>query len=516
MAIDRVGTPPRPQMNQHAPSDTGGYREIELKLQGAPKDLAAIFGRLQGERRAPTHVISTYYDTADDRLWRHGYTLRLREKNSGHELTLKQERTGAVDRGEWTTQLAEPVPDLGLLPPDAPRGEIGAVLPEELEPRFVSDVERTKADITAEDATIEVSLDTGRIVAGDREQPVAELEFELLSGPVRDMLRHLRTLSAHHPLALATHSKAARGKGLSNGSAPEYVKGSKPNLVETDTIESAMAKVVSVAVSQIMGNLAAAADGRDPEGVHQLRVGLRRFRSAMSLFKPYLSPQATALEQTAKQALNRLGPARDLDVFLLETMPPVLADDPRNPGLLRLVETAEAKRRAAYDDVRSLISDPQFTGLQLDLMIAIESGGLVAGDAGGRLAPIARMLLQKRHAKVLKLGRRFEKMPNAERHAVRIALKKLRYACDYFQGLYQKKATPRYLRRLADLQDDLGRLNDVAVAEQLVDALAGENHDAAIGAALIKGWYRHRLHTVEPQMRHSWREFTEAKTFWRA
>lgn len=203
-------------------------------------------------------------------------------------------------------------------------------------------------------------------------------------------------------------------------------------------------------------------------------------------------------------------------MFLTETLPPVLGGDETNTALLRLAGRAEARSRAAYREVRTLVGSPRFNGFLFDLLLFAENGGSVIRDRDTMLRPVAVKLLQKRHKKVLKTGRDFTHLSTDRRHDVRIALKKLRYACDYFHSLFPKKSTAAYLKRMESLQNDLGWLNDATVAEHLVDDLAADDMQAALGGALVKGWYRHRLVQVAPHMVAAWQDFTETRPFWRA
>ncbi len=487
--------------------------ETELKLTGTPTVLARAFRALKGDTPAPRHTLSVYYDTRDRRLWNRGFTLRLRSEADSHELTLKREG-GGLRRGEWTSHLAEPTAHVGLLPPTAPRREIGTVLPEELSPCFVTDVARQKKRITTGGAIVEVSLDEGKVTADDAALPLAELEFELLDGPASDMLRCARALAEAYPLAVETRSKAARGQQLRDDAPPPFSKAARSGLREADGWRGAFATLSAETARHVLANLAAAADGRDPEGVHQLRVGLRRLRSLLTLLPTGFLPSADSLIESAKQALRSLGPARDLDVFLSEMLPPVRTANPEVPGLARLATLAEEHTQTAYDDVGRLIASGPFTLLLVDLLLLAEGQPEVAGSPPP-LASSAADLLTKRRRKVLKAGRSFDTLPNEQRHAVRISLKKLRYACDYFQSLYPRSAARPYLSALAEFQDMLGHLNDSVVAPQLADKLAEGDAEGAIGAAVVRGWYSHRLAAVDKRMVAAWRRFAAAPPFWR-
>lgn len=497
--------------NATGAADALHFREIELKLTGGFADLSAIFSDLGG-RQSSARVVSTYYDTTDRRLWRKGYTLRLRPKGKGFELTLKRQEGDILDRGEWSALVKEPAADIGALPAEAPRADIGTVLPEELAPRYTTDMVRAKKRVQWPGASVEVSLDNGTIRADDRETELTELEFELESGTLAAMLERLRPVMQRHPFVLGTRSKADRGMELVDGVGPGVATAVKPPLKKADTVETALGKVLAVTTTQIIGCLAAAADGRDPEGVHQLRVGLRRLRSAFTFFTDDLAPPVLALAETAKRAFSALGPARDLDVFVLETLPPVR--ETYGAGLEPLIEVAGRQRHAAHDAVRQMVGERWFNDFLLELLLASHSSVLLSPGRDRLLLPAVTKILNKRHRKVLKLGKDFADLASPERHRVRIALKKLRYACDYFQSLYPKSAARPYRKRLSSLQDDLGLLNDATIAEHLADRLAADQPGAEVGAALIKGWYGHRLESVQPHMLVAWQRFARARPFW--
>lgn len=497
--------------------DKGGATpsEIELRLSGKASQLRAAFAKLDGRAHGTQNVLGTYYDTPDGYIWHRGFSLSLRENRDNHELTLKEKDRGRLEYGRWTSFMAKPLVDIGSLPQNAPRSKLGVILPEELEPRFTSDIQRKRKTIKTGEAVLRVSLDEGSIVAAKHRLQIAELKFALSSGPVADLLKCVGSTLHGNELSISPQSKASRGMGMLNGAPPETVKASKPYLDPSNTISQTVAKVLKVTATQIMGNLAAAVDGRDPEGVHQLRVSLRRLRSALLIFKKHLGPMSRDLDGETKRSLKQLGDARDLDVFLTETLAPVIAGSCDEPGLVNLGGIAEKRRADAYGGVRQLVTDRQFNRFLLDLLTVAEGGKLVVKNADVSLIPMAQRTLTRRHKKVMVAGNDFERLSEEQRHEVRIELKKLRYACDFFQTVFPGDATRAYLRRLADLQEHLGRLNDAAVAAQLTRELAAGDTAASIGAALVRGWHAHGLRAVEPQVLGAWRKFVRARPFWR-
>ncbi len=144
--------------------------------------------------------------------------------------------------------------------------------------------------------------------------------------------------------------------------------------------------------------------------------------------------------------MSSLGPARDWDVFLSELLAPVGAARADDADLARLAEAAEAARASGYAQARAAIEAPSYTRYMLQLRHWIEARGWrdAATERGAAwldrpIVDFAAHVLGKRQRKALKLGRQFAQLSAEDRHKVRIALKKLRYATEFFETLYPKK-----------------------------------------------------------------------------
>ena len=493
--------------------------EVEVKLTGRARELSAAFDDLGGTRPVREQLLTVYYDTPEGHLRHRGFALRIRSGRGVRELTLKRDEGDGLTRGEWTSSLppttgAEGPPRLDRLPPEAPVGDLGIAEADALNPTFLTDIERTKKEVRTGDARVEASLDTGRISAGEREAPVAELELELLSGPVGDMLSGARALLEKRRLRIGTRSKAARGTDLLLGTSPPAVRATRSKLGPADSIDGALAKVVRAASIHVTGNLAPVLEAGDPEGIHQLRVSLRRLRSALLFLKPHLGSRAAALNREARRALKRLGPARDLDVFLLETLPPVIDAHPAVSSLPRLRDAARERRDAAHESARKLILGRRFNRFVLDLLRVAHGGGLVVRDADEPLLKTARRRLIGRYRSLMKAGSGFDRLTEPERHRVRIALKKLRYACDYSRTLFPGPAVDTCLRRLSALQDALGHLNDASVARRISQELAAADPLVTEGAVRVGDWCDRWAREAEPGLIESWRTFAATDPFW--
>ena len=488
--------------------DAKAALETEFKLTGSPADLHNAFDALNGEPETVRRLHSTYHDTPNDDLWRRGLTLRVRDAAPCAEVTLKEEAGANVERREWTVAAPGGGLDAYRFPGSIQGTRLVGIAEQDLVPRFETDVVRRRKHVCFADTRVEVSLDSGQITAAGRRVALAELEFELVRGSATAMLAAARRLIGPHRLTVGCRSKAARGMGLLGATSPTP-KAASPRIRTSDTIDRAFGKVVCSIAAHLMGNVDAAVAGKDPEGVHQLRVGLRRLRSALLVFGHRDSPGLVDLDEAARLALRTLGRARDADVFVLDT----LADSEREQRLESLRGAAEAHRSRAYDDVRGLLADEAFNKLLIDV-IAISLDPLRLLEEPSRpLVRAASATLAERHGKVLRAGADFATLTAPRRHRVRIAVKKLRYACAYLADLYEDGAAERYLACLARLQQQLGLANDAIVANRLAHELAA-TPDEASGAALVSDRGRDRLRALEPDLRDAWGSFVSAKPFW--
>jgi len=255
----------------------------------------------------------------------------------------------------------------------------------------------------------------------------------------------------------------------------------------------------------MMESQPAAEHGADPEGLHQYRVALRRLRSALDLARSTVPDSSRMLRfrADARWLMSELNEARDWDVFVGETLPAVSGACPSVEGFPLLARAAEGRRLAAHERARAAIAD-QRTGLfQIDLGLWIEQKGWRASASSeaaeqfSRPARIpARERLEDLHRRVLKRGRRFEKLSPPDLHRLRIAVKKLRYGADFLHPLCAKGGDVRRLAAaLSRLQDELGRANDLAVVDRLVHGLTRDGIPPKVrfAAGAVLGWTAGRL-----------------------
>ncbi|HRX70235.1 MAG: CHAD domain-containing protein [Gammaproteobacteria bacterium] len=302
--------------------------------------------------------------------------------------------------------------------------------------------------------------------------------------------------------------------------APRHVKASPVELTIETPGEEAFVAIISACLSHAEANRAAVLDGQT-EGVHQMRVAFRRLRSSLKTFRPLIPREGSAALVEDIRWLNKhLGSARDWDVFLEEGMAPVFAHFPRKRGLLLFRAKAATIRQHHYQTLHEALKQPRYPLLRqrfaewLDHRAWRES---LSDEQREQLTePILRFstsLLEKNHRKVVSRGEAFAELSATERHALRIRIKELRYALDFFASLYPAPAVKAYLSAMSRLQDCLGIMNDISVARRLLD----EAKLNAISAArqVIEGWYGCRLDQHERQFKEIWEQYRQCERPWK-
>lgn len=520
----------------------GQPRELELKLKVPPADLdrlaksAVLAGRALGPARR-RRLVSVYFDTPDARLRARGLALRIRRIGRRRIQTLKAEpRFGglAADRAEHEVTVEGDVPDLAAFQAPGVGELIGLVLPGELVPIFETRIERTVLTVAWPaperlEAEVEVALDHGRILAGARREEVSELELELRRGSTGALVALTEELRCLAPLEIETRDKATRGWALAADFVPPPRKGGRVTLDPLGSVADALRRIGLACLGHWLANIAPAADGRDPEGLHQLRVALRRLRSALSLFKIVL-PEADRVRFNGelRWLLGELGPARDCDVLAGELAAPLATEEGLEPELEALRRILSSRRPVLYERVRTALASRRAADLVLDLGAWFElerfrkqttAQALEALD--GPVGPFAADSLERRWRKARKLGRRLERLDSASRHELRIAVKKLRYGLDFLNSLWPEAKTRRFQRRLADLQDRLGHLNDVVVARDqargLLQELVGDPiaPTAALALGAVVGWHARATRRLVSEAAECWAELADERRFWR-
>ncbi len=456
-------------------------QEVELKFACGPDDLAAVLAAAPPGDDAAAELISVYFDTPDLALQKAGASLRVRESKGLRVQTLKRGEGLAREEHEAAIEGLAPDPGLGPLPDLMPAGS-------SLKPAFNVRVSRRQRLVRHGDAEIELALDQGEVVGGDASAPICEVELELKSGAPDALFALARSLGEAAPLYLSFDSKAARGQALVAGVGGGPRKGSAVKLAGDETAGEAFQVVARKALAQVAANAALLRDDPTPEAVHQLRVGARRFRSALTTFKPALEGEGLAAVKADLQWLGHAcDEARNLDVYADSLISAETQMQSPAAGLAALRGRIDAERGRARADVVRTVSSARFRTLMIDAAEWMEIGPWRAGHLAHRpVRAFARAALKRRRRKVLKLGADMAGAGDEALHELRIAAKQMRYAADALANLYGQRRVAAFTACVRDLQSELGELNDLATAAPLVATLSLPS-DAAFAAGELLG-----------------------------
>jgi len=501
--------------------------EIELKFQVEPARRAAVKRAVVG-RAAGAQTIrlqARYFDTPDQRLAAAGLALRLRREGRNRWVqTLKGRGDGLMQRLEHEVVLPAGQPatlDLarhdGTPAGTALRAALG-VDEGGLAERFATDIRRTRRSVrtrgsAGDSASVELAFDEGWILAREGERlrklSVAEIEFELLDGTPQRLLALASSWVQRHGLWLDVRSKAERGHGLASGALPAAVTAQPILLGRRMTSVRALAAMVQASLAQVLPNLAVVAEATQalPEHVHQLRVGLRRLRTALREFGDGVEAVDAAWQPILAQAFAALGALRDREVGD-QTVAAARAAA-RQTGVdlgparathchtLAARDTAALRERTLHGVLLALI------GLALTVEPAPGSAALIG---------VARKRLSRLHKRVAADAARFAALADDQRHSLRKRMKRLRYSLEFVAPLFPAKASTRYLALLKPAQDALGDYNDVVLAAAA--CVAATPH--SVGDGFVLGWLSARRDALAAAAATRLKALCAAPKFWQA
>lgn len=480
-------------------------KEFELKLE-LPEDeikrvaeSAALTKMAQGPA-AEKRLLSTYFDTADHRLAAAGASLRIREMNGERVQTAK---LGTAVSGGVSNPVESETPTLRTRPhPGAIANEklrrkfIRLVDFNKLKPVFRTEIARRAFQLVAPGVEAELSFDEGRIVAGRRSRPISEVELERISGGIEAYADVALNLFGDIHFHLATQSKAAAGYALI-GKKPKparEVGASSPRLAPGDDSISTFASVCQSACDQILGNWFLLGKHENAEIAHQLRVGLRRLRTALRIFRPEFDNQTLRdLAAELREVQRIVGDLRNADVIASDIVAPTLGRNANARVARQLVQLLELRCTGERKAVSARLASARNTRLALRIALLPHGAGWSAEPASNRTAAdIAQSALHKHWKKVRKQARNLDRLSDTERHALRKDLKTLRYALEFFASILPNAKYARFLGRLKVLQDSFGYLNDVVLARSLPDLLDDDMRtDPAMQhlVGFVLGWH---------------------------
>ena len=238
---------------------------------------------------------------------------------------------------------------------------------------------------------------------------------------------------------------------------------------------AALQAVLLQLLDTLEANVAGTIRDVDTEFLHDLRVAVRRTRSALKLAGDVLPASLPARFRPEFKWLGDLTtPTRDLDVYLLsyDEMATTLVS--AAPAELEPFHTHLARRRAI--EQRALargLRSARFSRLVCDWRAALT--GLPVSRRGERTADLAARRLRRAHRRVLREGRAISADSPAEQlHDLRKRCKELRYLLEIFASVFDPQAYQRALKDLKGLQDCLGEFQDRQVQQQEIREFADQ------------------------------------------
>ena len=498
--------------------------QISLKLAIPESQHAALQRHAlmrQSVSREQQQLVSIYYDTRRLALRKNDVLLRLRRHGNAWLQTVKRQipsHAGLTRRPAWDAPYLNRFDFTSIDEHDlreklqefSDAGKLTAL--------FESNLRRTIWRLEPSTGVVILAkLDRGWIASSGRRSGISELELQLVSGGIDALYVVAEQLGARIALTPETLSKAERGYRLFLNIQPKSVKAGAVAIDTRATPLIAFRQIALDCMGHMHQNHAGAISTSDPEYIHQMRVATRRLRAAMRMFNPVLPPGfADQLTPPLRTLMTTLGRARDLDVLIADIIAPVssaLPDEPRIADLSGVItdrlfrartEAVGALQKPAYGQLlllaAALLHCPPFIGPQEgnsepDVTNVTNVTNVTESDAAS-LHPFAHQRLHRLLKKVQSLARqaRIEDPPSL--HELRIAIKRLRYAIEFFGPALHGRSANALVARLAGLQDRLGHLNDLASAGALLMACAGNNALLREAVTLIGGWHGQRHATL--------------------
>lgn len=500
--------------------------ETELKLSVRPEHAGRIgkhpvVRKLKAAPGRTKHLVSAYFDTPDLLLRQRALSLRIRDVDKRHVQTLKRMRPldGAIlKRDEWEKDVAGSSPDLGAFDDVEINRFLNESVPAgKLKRLFETDVQRTIWNLRDGNVEVELALDVGEVRGENGARtPLCEAELELKSGDARHLYDIALALNDRIDCTVGTLAKSERGYALYQDGTLSSVKAAPVALSRDMTVWQAFVAISRNCLAHLEANAPVACIGRDPEGIHQSRVAIRRLRAAFKVFKAALPEEKrTYFSADLRWLQKQLGDARDLDVFLAESLDPMRAHMQREKALTALRQRIEAARGDAYARASKALQSRRYGRLRLELERWFSEPAEADTKLTRNVRRFAKRSIHKAHRKVMNAGDHLESMSDADLHALRIRGKQARYCVEFFSSLYPKRGPKQHAKVLSRLQDCLGALNDSVVANALLRRL--ERKGGALdprAKAFVVGWFAARIHDERRNLKSVWADMTETEAYW--
>lgn len=424
-----------------------------------------------GTVRASTlRLDSTYFDTREHDLLRHGVTLRRRTGDDDTGWHLK------VPSGADRNELRLPLDGADSPPAELVALVRGLTSGRDLVPVATLHTERHVHFVVSQDGRRLAEIADDEVTASVDEDGSSwhEVEVELHDGDDALLSRAAAWLRKTGAYPASSGSKLARAF-RSDALAPHS--------------DATLGNVVAGYLhDQHRAMVAGDVDlRRGVDAIHRTRVATRRYRSVLRVFADLFEPQrASALDAELKWYAERLGKARDIQVMRAHlreqaaTLPTVLLPSAVAAHVDRALDAAD---RHAWDEIRAVLDGDRYAELLRDVRSCTEDVRTASARPQKDVADYVHAANRKAHSRLRDAGRK--RAEDEQRHRARKAEKRARYAAELAVPVLGKEAV-RAVARAKALQDELGALQDAVVASDFLRELAA--HDTEIAFALGVLW----------------------------
>lgn len=485
--------------------------EVELKLQIPPHKFDAISKAFLTKTTQEIDLHARYFDTEDSLLAQNLMAIRIRKEGDHWIQTFKSSGESHLQRFEHEFDLgkSKKTPNLNLdiyqQEPQALKllnqalGENWA----KLTLQFETIVHRRYRFIHVNGSKIEVCLDLGTVKSKKNQRPIQEIEFELKSGNLSDLIFLTSQWVNRYHLWLDVRSKAERGHLLAQGKLVSPATMAKELLLNTElSPENTLKAMIANSLEQILPNVAAIAEQiAAPEHIHQARVGIRRLRSVLQSFSAWSEQINATWAAQVTELFRQLGQSRDETVVYQEVLPQIV-----NAGFnIHLVEPSATLPLV----LSQVFQEPITTQLWLDLLNFAYTPNL-SENQKKNLKKKADKVLKNLHKQILQNATRYQKLGTEQKHQLRKQFKRLRYSIEFVKSLYPEQNTNDYLQQLEPVQTVLGKYNDALIAEHMFKQNAKKS--SSLSSAVE--WLNAQHPSYEKQILKKLDKFIKLKPIW--
>ncbi len=419
------------------------------------------------------HLTDTYYDSDDWRCHRVGFALRVRQHGDEIEATMKAFKSQMEIAGlRSRREITQPINLQSLKDLEGFKKQKGAVSDRLrlitgshiLRPMFDVQTQRKSFDLLLNPPEGlqpsvrlgEVTLDDTTVSVGEKHAKLTRVEIEMKPNMIKRLQPFVDEMRAACSLQPASASKFGTGMTLGNYNTNFTLDLGSLIINSDSSLGDAAFAVMRKHFIAFLAHEPAARLGEDSEAIHDMRVATRRLRAAMSLFRAILSPRFVRMRDELKWIAQTLGEVRDLDVQIVQ-----LSEWTQDRSLINVLikerEQAQTKLLEAFDSKR-------YRQLIRILTELLKRGAMNRVEAKARAVEAAPPLIAGRWKRFCKAADGILLESSAEEyHGVRIRVKRLRYAVEFFSDLYGETAQD-LIARFVVVQDILGAHQDAHVA----------------------------------------------------